>query len=1583
MTTATSTGNHGVPPSGVLTISPNSVASKPTGQQQTFTVTATDASGIALTNLPMTLAIVGPNGQQLIGTTNAAGQVTFSYTGAYPGTDTVQAIGWVSGIAAYSAQVSVPWTPGTPPQPAAPLSVPGWLGGPANQSSVSGLVPITLASGITLQTGTITYWPADDSSAVTTLATNVHGSGGATLATLDTTTLANGSYIISLSGTNSSGVQVNSGILITVVGEYKPGRVRFSVTDLTVPVTGLPITIGRTYDSLERGRSGDFGYGWSLDVGSPRVKTDQAHNVTLTQPGGRRVTFYFTPRSVGGIFGFLLQPAYTAEPGVYGSLTANGCSLMVSSGGQYVCFLDNPTYNPSIYTYTDPYGRIFTMDATGSLRSISDLNNNTLTFGANGITSSAGGLNVPFVRDSQGRITRITDPEGNVYDYTYSASGDLNEVHLPSTPPPISYTYDTSHLLTSAVDPRGNSMISASYYPDGRLKSETDAVGNTVTYAYNLATNTTTVTNPDGGTVVSTYNSAGNLVKEIDPLGRITTTTYSSNQNKLSETNGLGQTTTYTYDGQGNQTSVTNPLGKIDSTTYNQYKGPTSHTDPLGNRQNIAYDTRFNPANGSDSLGLIGGYTWDSNGNLQARTDGNNQVTSFTYTPEGNVQREVDPLGGATSFTYDQLGRKLTGTDSLNNVTRYSYDALGRLLTVTDPTNHVTSYSYDANGNRTAIHDGAGRQTTFVYDAANRLTRANYPDGTNTQYTYDFRGNLIDETDQSGRVTHHQYNRAGQLISVTYAQGTSYAGTVQYSYDAAGRKISETDALGHTTTYAYDAAGRRASVTDPLSHTTTTTYDAAGRPASVTDANGHATTYTYDARSRLTKITFADGTTIQQSYDAANNELSRTDQVGKTTQFAYDALQRLLKVTDALGQPTSYTYDALGHRLSQTDANGHTTTFEYDPLGRQTKRVLPQGMAATYIYDAVGNLASATNFSGKTTTYTYDAMDRLTGKLPDPSLGQPSVAYTYTPTGQRASMTDASGTTTYTYDQRDRLGVKATPQGTLTYTYDAAGNLLSMQSNHTDGVSGSYTYDNANRLKTVVDDRLASGTTNYTYDAAGNLANNLYPNGVQSAYSYNNVNRLTNLVVSKTANLASYAYTLGPAGNRLAVTELSGRTVNYAYDALYRLTNETITGAPVADNGAISYTYDAVGNRLSRTSTLAAVPSDTSTYDSNDRRTGDTYDANGDLIASGGTTYAYDFEDRLTSVNGGAVAVVYDGDGNRVAETAGGVTTRYLIDDLNPSGRAQVVEEVVGGAVQRAYTYGHALISQRQLLGGIWTASFYGYDGHGNVRFLTDSAGAVSDTYDFDAFGNLIRATGSTPNNYLFTGEQRDPNIGFYYLRARYYSPDQGRFATMDTYDGRIFEPLTLHKYLYTHGDPVNNIDPSGRQAIAQQAITYNFTILLTLARAAAAAAVIVCTANWTFGEIASNLSPEFLRNPPRIPCLFTAEITLYRGYNGKKVGRSDFRIDEGFFYGGLSVNEVPSPNHTNNLAFHVRYIFPKIPFLTNGVVLDLPGASARYTPILDIGGLNFDFGHWSMMFGGLGVDEIKDLLTKFGRGGL
>jgi len=181
-----------------------------------------------------------------------------------------------------------------------------------------------------------------------------------------------------------------------------------------------------------------------------------------------------------------------------------------------------------------------------------------------------------------------------------------------------------------------------------------------------------------------------------------------------------------------------------------------------------------------------------------------------------------------------------------------------------------------------------------------------------------------------------------------------------------------------------------------------------------------------------------------------------------------------------------------------------------------------------------------------------------------------------------------------------------------------------------------------------------------------------------------------------------------------------------------------------------------------------------------------------------------------------------------------GVTTEYLIDPNNITGLPQVVEELQNGQVVRQYTYGaDGIISMRQRINNEWVVSFFIKDGHGSVRMLTDVNGNVTDTYDYDAFGNLVAKTGNTPNSRLYAGEEFDEDLGFYYLRARFLDTVKGRFHTQDTFEGINDEPLSLNAYIYANSDPINNQDPFGNTAIstisstsiAQQIISTSPTI--------------------------------------------------------------------------------------------------------------------------------------------------------------
>jgi RHS repeat-associated protein len=440
----------------------------------------------------------------------------------------------------------------------------------------------------------------------------------------------------------------------------------------------------------------------------------------------------------------------------------------------------------------------------------------------------------------------------------------------------------------------------------------------------------------------------------------------------------------------------------------------------------------------------------------------------------------------------------------------------------------------------------------------------------------------------------------------------------------------------------------------------------------------------------------------------------------------------------------------------------------------------------------------------------------------------------------------------------------------LSYTYYPAGQVETITSSNAHGVSVGYTYDDLNRLSTVVDNRLTgNNTTSYTYDNASNVATVKYPNGLTSTFTYDAVNRLTEL---STPPVADYKYTLGATGNRTNATEQyltgatgqGGRTLQWNYDNIYRLTKETVADDPAnngGNDGSVSYGLDPVGNRTSANSTFSSLSPGFGTYNANDEVSSESYDANRNTTkTANGNQYTYDSENHmLTMANGStSVTMIYDAFGNRVAKTVNGVTTQYLVeDDVNPTGLPQVMEELTGfigsGAVARSYTYGLQRISQNQIVQGAWTPSFYGYDGGGSVRQLTNSLGVVTDEYEYDAFGNSFTRSGTTPNNYLYRGEQYDSDLGLYYLRARYYNPNTGRFLSRDPNEGNAYDPKALHKYLYASGDPVNRIDPLGRADL--------FETGARLAKDAAKAALVQAVYGFTVVKLISD-AVKVIENP-------------------------------------------------------------------------------------------------------------------------
>lgn len=765
-----------------------------------------------------------------------------------------------------------------------------------------------------------------------------------------------------------------------------------------------------------------------------------------------------------------------------------------------------------------------------------------------------------------------------------------------------------------------------------------------------------------------------------------------------------------------------------------------------------------------------------------------------------------------------------------------------------DNAGNVTSYEYDQNGNQTASVDAKGNRITYAYDDLANLTKTTYPDGTFETFAYDANGNNISATDRSGLKITMKYDKLDRMTEKTYADGSKES----YVYDAVGNVTETISATGAKTTYTYDSRNRNTSITDALGNVTSFEYDEQARLTARKDAAGNITSYDYDANGNIIKTTYPDGTAVISEYDARNRVVSQKNQYGYETRYSYDGADRLTAVTDAYGNRYTYGYDSNGNLVTVTDAKEQVTAYTYDAAGRVSTVRNALGKTMAYSYDEIGNITEYKDYAGIVTTYAYDDMNQLVKK----TVGSESTIYTYSDTGLLTKVKDSSGTVTYGYDNYDRLISKTDARGVkLTYTYDKVGRLLAFDNGF--GTT-KYEYDVLDRITRVID-RNGQATV-YEYDALGNRSAVRYPNGNVMTYTYDACQRLKeeNIVNGNGVQLAKYSYGIGKAGERISVTEINSGVeteITYKYDKLNRLVKETIECK--GNRLTNEYEYDEVGNRTKKKTTVKGditsiadtsldeveVTEGTTTYTYNslnqlitevtDHATKTyTYDANGSLIRQTGertVDYSYDKEMHLikaTIQKGNSVTIesyTYDYAGNRTSKTVNESDTTYYVNDTSGSLSMVVAETDKNGKEQTSFTRGdNAELLSMERGQDKW---YYLSDGHGSVRILTNIAGRITDRYGYDAYGNLLEKEGDADNDFLYTGEQYNANTGLYYLRARYMNPSTGTFISMDSYQGSLEDPVSLHKYLYANANPVMYTDPSGYSSATEMAINMDCTI--------------------------------------------------------------------------------------------------------------------------------------------------------------
>ncbi len=1166
------------------------------------------------------------------------------------------------------------------------------------------------------------------------------------------------------------------------------GDLTHSHTDILIPGRGIPLEFTRYYHSgsnIER----SLGHGWTHSYDMYLEIEPLA--VTVFYPQGHATTFTLSD-------GELVPPQ-----GVFDTLVDNG---------------------DGTYTLTTKEQVKYLFLSDGKLDTISDRNDNTtrLYYDVNGrldyVTDASQLRQLTFSYDDPvylDYITTVTEAlgPGRTIDFTYDPlTGDLTDVQDVEGGT-TSYEYD-DHRMTSLTDSNLHRAVQNCYDEAGRVAKQFTAppaiqdcanpgpgVETTVIEYETPVKGQTTVTDPRGAKTIHTFDTSFRTAQVesfdfdgVTPLGTVQYE-YDADNNVTCVTDQRNNKSAYSYDDRGNVTQIIDALNTDENCeligddtwdfTYTDLNDLESETDPL-HRTNYLYDdkgnlTRVVQRTGSREIDSdFDGY---SNGNDGEGSIGTDPLDDCTDDPEdddawppdfdmntvinnGDLFNVLPPYFGRSCTNYlnwyvEDYPRRDLFPDCVINLTD--------VLKVLPPTfgSNCTRPIVGTIGALTCFERDTAGQVTAVVESTN-LTLPSSPTGActgnKTLFEYDAYGN------QTG------------VIDPRFSAQPTPPKTV-LTYDLGGRMETMTNELNHTTHYTYDGQNNVLSVSDHLTNTTSNTYDAKGNLQTVTDANRQPV----GAGPETGVDECGDkGTGDGENDDWPDDEIA--DDGCPSAIYVYDDADRLVEVIDALGNSTVYDYDDNGNRTSVINARGKPTTYVYDALNRLETVTDPLDRDTTYSYDAAGNVDQRTDARGLVTDYTYDALNRLTDI--DYVGSSDFVDYTYDAVGNRKTMNGPTGLTTYDYDDLERpITVTTTGSGSVRYWYDNVGNRSRIT--YPDNKSVTYSYDKAGNLKTVTD--WLSKQTVYDYDDAGNLTDTDLPNGVDTDYTYDDAGRLESVlnVGPGPTTISSFDYTLDAVGNRTEMVDLVG-THSYEYDALYRLTE-----VKYPDEETDTYTYDAVGNRLTK-------DTDDYTYDDADQLTNLEgmpfgYDENGNQTSRGTQPYvddfAYDHENRLVGadINYLAFGYSYNGDGLRMRQQVfGQPTTNYTWDVA--AGLPVVLQDG-----DNTYVYGLDLISATDG-GGVQT--YFLYDGLGSTSDLTDGSGNVVDGYTYDVFGAL-RSGSPGATDFLFTGEQRDADSGLYYLRARYYDPEIGRFLSRDPARGG-------HPYGYVANNPVRYVDPSG-----------------------------------------------------------------------------------------------------------------------------------------------------------------------------
>jgi YD repeat-containing protein len=966
------------------------------------------------------------------------------------------------------------------------------------------------------------------------------------------------------------------------------------------------------------------------------------------------------------------------------------------------------------------------------------------------------------VYDNAGHLRYTIDTTNHVTETQYDADGRTlktiayaNAIALPDT--------QTRATLASAISATnsgttGARLSSTTYDAAGRITATGDALGTNASFQYDATGLQTGRADRDGNWTFVLFDKAGRKTLEQSPP--VTVGSYNSSNGQFQSVTQYLYTT-YSYDGVGNVTAVSKGTGPSSaqvttlSTTnygYDAVNHQTSTTYAGVAATHVTYNALGQAVVDQDADGHYQYKVYNADGEVAYSIDADGYVTADTYDAYGNVltaTRYATALntgaitgwsaGQALSLAQVQQGLVASGSDrtvtttynQLNEKVQVQQGSIAIVLTVGPLAGQgangspTTVYTYDAYGNQTsssvliqpALTVGSTSSpviwaTTYnYYDVLNRQVMTVDPMGYVTTTAYDAFGDSTGSTQYAQAIGTSGLTTStvpGLPPTGTYATG--YDRVTAYTYDAIGRKTSETD------TGEYDAVGGTAGQLNwaagvtTASNVTTFGYDGEGRVTSLT-VNGRTTITAYDAAGRVVSVTEPSRQVLVDSWQSQllSTSLDLTSgglytSVSPVVTNLYDALGNLLTATVTAGsqqQVTHYFYDAHNRQVGESDAMGNWFATTYDNNGN----VLTQSSTLT------GNSGSTTVI----TSYTYDANNQ-----------------------QLSTATQRSGHSGYdTY---------------VRVQYNAFGEVTARGDNN--GFEAQYTYNNVGQLSSAPDAKTGAIHT-YGYDLAGHqgVDGTYVTGGSQRTWTVNTLD-LDGRVVSRTTPSSSAAVGSNSSaehasydrwGNVLSQTDELGNTTSYYYDSQNRLIQEVEPNVLVVS---------ATGVRTWQTPTREWYYSVDGwligTIDENGNQNWNAYDSVGDQVTAqdgvGNRTYTgYDSLGRAVAVQ------------TPPANTASGTYARITYTNYNILGQVQqqgdfLLNSAGTARVQQAQeTYALDSNGDRiQVTDALGNTSYYSYDSQHRVltsQTAIQHQNGWQESYTYDANGNKVGYTDANGNS--------------------------------------------------------------------------------------------------------------------------------------------------------------------------------------------------------------------------------------------